>query len=927
MVERMSATTWSRRTVRRTWVALACSALLLGACSGGDDEEKKASLPLPDKPPATAGPATGPALEAKALFASADELEEQVGSLDSAGVERRSGAFISGSTAVGYSVDDISGYDLESGDQLWTAELDLGGGSVCFVSQPDRAVKQFTVVYGDRSYCASVATIRVADGKVLSNMVEQDLGATFEGEPAGGAFENLLTLKGKDYLVDMRGVVWRSTAKKPEPIARLKDDSYFDLFPSADGTLLVGSRLSDPECNVDAYELPSFEPVWTTAGATAFPDQDADCVVSLSPGDPTWLMQQIGTTYHMTKLDPESGEPVGTAEAPTSPPEKPLAEGTFDLSSAANQFDRTLAVDDAGEMIFTQARGLSRYSLETKELAWELDLTQLEQPSDERFPLNTVLPQGLTDDGYLVATVSNDTTVEVIAVDVADGTLVGRWPLPAEYANGFQVEPGATLYDGGLVLTRNFEAWQRAFDGFGDLEEPSGDLFDIGVFTFPEPGEQAEPQDRPVPTAGPVDLEANPLATVEAEDPDADTSAGAVYTGSGVITYVGARLQAFDKQGEKTWSGTLGDPGTEVCSASEPDRKATSILVSLRDGKRCDRLMRIGAGQGKQIEVDVPAAKESVGRIVTHAGVDYVIAEDDTINRVDGDRLVEVADLGLAPYYWERTPEDPSLVIASAKDAKGGDWTVQAYRAPTFEKVWSTKASTLFDRLPDGDNIVSPFSGNGLWVGTTFGTYTGPESTLSDALVTLDPGTGEVVARTGTKKRKYGEADLTKLDLTGAVVGGYVSVGFDDGSVAVTQNGGIVRYSLEDDTMLWSVDTGSIETSMEKARRGTYLTQDLRLTDGGRTILVTLTNEISTELMTIDAESGTITGRWKLGADHRNGLQVSPDVTAWAGGVALTRNAYGWISTYGPEAANDPPEGPVLDVGLFALPKPKASKE
>lgn len=917
-----------RWTVRRTWVGLACSALLLAGCTGGDDEEKKSSLPLPDKPPAAAGPATGPALEAKALFAAADDLEEQVGSLDTALVERRSGAFISGSTAVGYSVDDISGYDLESGDQLWTAKLDLKGGSVCFVSQPDRAVKRFTVVYGDGTYCASVATVRVADGKVLSNMAEQDLGATFEGEPAGGAFENLLTVDGKDYLIDMRGVVWRATAKEPEPIARLKDDSYFDLFPSADGTLLVGSRLSDPECNVDAYELPSFEPVWTTPGATAFPDQETDCVVSLSPGDPTWAMQQIGSTYHMTKLDPASGEPLGSAEAPTSPPEKPLEEGTFDLASAANQFDRSLAVGKKGEMIFAQARGLSRYSLETKKQTWELDLTQLEQASDERFPLRTVLPQGLTADGYLVATVSNDTTTEVIAVDAAKGTLVGRWPLPEEYANGFQVEPGATLYEDGLVLTRNFESWQRTFDGLGELEAPEGDLFDIGVFTFPEPGEEVAPQDRPVPTAGPIDVDAEPLASIEADDPDATASVGAVYTGSTVVTYVGNRLQAYDTKGKKTWKGTLGDdPEARVCAASDPDRKATSILLSYREGDRCTGLMRVGSGKGKQVEVDVPAAKKSVGRIVTHDGTDFVIAEDDTINRVDGDRLVEVADLGLTPYYWQRTPEDPSLVVVSAKDAKGGDWTVQAFRAPTFEKVWSAKASALFGKKPDADNTVSPFSGNGLWVGVTFGTYTGPESTLSDSLVKLDPATGKVVAKTGTKERAYGEPDLTKLDLTSAVVGGYVSVGFEDGSVVMTQNGGIVRYSLEDDEMLWTVDTSSIETSMEKARRGTYLTEDLQLTDGGRSVLVTLSNEVSTELMTIDAKSGKITGRWKLAADARNGLQVSPDVTPWKGGVALTRNDYSWSSTYGPDAPNDPPKGPVLDVGLFALDKPAAPKD
>ncbi len=921
----MSARPVAGRSSRRAAVVLAVAALVLSACTGGGTQEKKASLPLPDEPPPTAGPARGPALEPKALFAAADDLEEQLGSLDTAQVDRRSGAFISGGTAVGYSVDAISGYDLQSGDQLWTAKLDLLGGSVCLVSQPDGPVKRFTVVYGEGSYCSSVATIRVSDGKVLSNMVEQDLGLTFEGESAGGSFDDLFTVDGKDYLVDMRGVVWRSTKSDPEPFARLDSDAYFDLHPTPDGSMLVGSRLSDrPRCRVDAYALPSFERVWSTSGADVFPEQGEDCVVSLSPGDPTWLLQQVDSTYHLAKLDPGSGEVVGRTEAPTTPPEKPLPEGTFDVASAANQLDRSIAVGSKGEMIFAQARGLSRYSLETGKQSWELDLTQLEQPSEEDFPLRTVLPQGLTDDGYLVATVSNDTVSEVIAVDAAKGTLVGRWPLPEEYANGFQVEPGAALYDGGLVLTRNFEAWESTFDGIGDLEEPEGDLFDIGVFTFPPPQEEVAPQDRPVPTSGPPDLEAKPLAAVEADDPDATVSAGAVHTGTNVVTYVGNRLQAYSKRGKKGWSRTL-PAGATVCGASQPDRSVTSVLVAYREGKDCTGLAKVGVTTGKTVEIDVPTGKKTVGRVVTQGGTDYVLAGDDTINRVEGDRLVEVADLGLSPYVWQRTPEDPSLVVASAKDAKGGDWTVTAYRAPTFERVWSTTASTLFGREPDGDNTVTPFTGNGLWVGVTFGEYTGPDSVLSDALVRLDAGTGKVAARTGTRERVYGEPDLTRLDLGGAVVGGYSSVGFDDGSVAITQNGGIVRYSLDREQVLWAVDTESIEGSMEKARRGTYVTEDLTLVDGGRTILVTLSNEISTELMTLDAEDGRITGRWRLGADDRNGLQTSPTVTAWKGGVALSRDDYAWSSAYGPQAGDDPPEGPVLDVGLFSLPRQEPS--
>ena len=165
-------------------------------------------------------------MEPKVLLASSDELEELAGSLDTAQVQRRSGAFTSGRTVVGYSVDDISGYDLDSGDQLWTAKLDLGGGTVCHVSQPDRAVKTFTVAYGESSYCPNLATIRVSDGKVVTKSDKLTGLVQYKGESAGGTINHLFTVKGQDYLVDLRGVVWKMVKGEPQPFPRLKADSY-----------------------------------------------------------------------------------------------------------------------------------------------------------------------------------------------------------------------------------------------------------------------------------------------------------------------------------------------------------------------------------------------------------------------------------------------------------------------------------------------------------------------------------------------------------------------------------------------------------------------------------------------------------------------------------------------------------------------------
>ena len=140
-----------------------------------------------------------------------------------------------------------------------------------------------------------------------------------------------------------------------------------------------------------------------------------------------------------------------------------------------------------GDTIFAQVRGLTRYSLKTGQDRVGSRPQQVQLDSGEDFPLTTVLPQGITADGYLVASVSNNTSVEIVAVDVKTGKLVARWAVPEKYRNGFQVEPGVTLFGGGIVLTRNFGAWERAFADYLDVKEPEGDRYDIGVFTFPSP--------------------------------------------------------------------------------------------------------------------------------------------------------------------------------------------------------------------------------------------------------------------------------------------------------------------------------------------------------------------------------------------------------------------------------------------------------
>lgn len=909
--------------MRRLAAVAITLALALTACTGGDDTKDTGgpSLPLPSKAPSARGPAMGPALQPKVLLASSDELEELSGSLDTAQVERRSGAFISGRRVVGYSVDDISGYDLDSGDQLWRAKLDLGGGTVCYVSEPDRAVKTFTVAYGDSSYCPNVATIRVSDGKVVSKSDKLNDLVQYEGESAGGAITHLFTVKGKDYLVDLRGVVWKMVKGVPEPVARLEAESYFDLYPTPKGDVLIGSRLSDSgRCRVDGYALPSFEHTWTQESKTLFPDVREDCVISAAPGNSAWLGQETAEKYYMVQVDPASGEVLGRADAPKDSGGK-AAVGEFDLASASNQFDRALGMP-GGDTIFAQVRGLTRYSLKSGKVVWDLDLSQVQLDSDDEFALTTVLPQGVTADGYLVASVSNDTAVEIVAVDVKTGKLAARWGVPEKYRNGFQVEPGMTLFGDGLVLTRNFEGWEQTFADYLDRKEPEGDKYDIGVFTFPKPDNSASSA---VPTAGPVDTEVKAVAGVKTpEGSTGERVAGSFSTGTRLVAYGGNTVTGFSPaSGNKKWTVKVdADPAARICAAPEPDRKVKTFTIAYRGAKgaKCDALLRVRASDGKVMDrVQVPASARSVSRIEVAKGATYVITGDAAVSRIGGGTLVKHAMLAHEPYQLERTPQDPSLVITTSSVKGGRDWAIDAYRLPSFDRAWSTTASAVLSKV-DPRNSVDSWRGNGLWISTAYGDFSASGAKVEDSLVQLDPDSGRVAARTGVIKRDYGADDLRTLSL--ALVSEYQTVGFDDGDVVLAQESGVMRYSLTEKKIRWAVDTTSIMESMERDRGASSVDQHFDLVNGGKTILVTLSNDTSVEVMTLKASSGKITGRWNVPVASRNGLQASPDVTPFSGGFALSHVDYSWDYAFRQSGRKVPPEQ-LYDVGLFRLTKPK----
>jgi len=466
--------------------------LALAGCSSDSDEQP--SLPVPAKPPSASGVTRGPAMEPTVLLASADDLEVQGGADQYALAARRAGAFVSGGTVVGYSVDDVSGYDLESGEKTWTAKIDMQGGTVCFVSQPDRDVKRFTVVYGKEDFCRYATTVTVASGKVGTTTDLFDY-VTVDGVEGGGdTAATLVTYRGIDYILDGKNVVWRvGKDGVARPLLDLeRDQIYTEMHVSPQAPVLIAERYGSDACGVDAYRLPSFELAWSADEATMFPELGGDtshCRARPLHSNPLWLRASTPDPEHvyLVQLDPKTGKVVGRADAQGGTGSARSEDDTFNVVAAANYGDDGVGLPD-GDVVLPQVDGAARHSLVEPDSGWWKRIELLLYDDANPFGQETVW-SAVTDDGsYVVGTVSDETDTEIVALKTSDGSIAGRWPLPDEYKNGFQVQPRLTLFDGGVVLSRNFERWDYTF-GVGAEEQPAGDLYDIGVFRFPERGE------------------------------------------------------------------------------------------------------------------------------------------------------------------------------------------------------------------------------------------------------------------------------------------------------------------------------------------------------------------------------------------------------------------------------------------------------
>ena len=490
-----------------------------------------------------------------------------------------------------------------------------------------------------------------------------------------------------------------------------------------------------------------------------FPDVREECGVSVTPGSSAWMGQETADTDDMVQVDPANGEVLGRADAPKNSGGR-AAKGEFDLASASNQSDRALGMP-GGDTVFAQVNGLTRYSLKTGKVVWEFpSSTRCSSSPARSSPSSTVLPQGVTADGYLVASISNDTAVEIIAVDVKTGKarralgcaegVSQRLPgQPRREAVRWWRRADPQLRGLGVRLRLCAEpSLQRAI-GSTSVSSPSRSLARHELLPCP-------PLVRSTPRPGPS------VASRRLKGARITAMPGHSARVRGSSPMPGNALTGFDtKSGKQKWQLTVDDAAeARVCVAPKPDKAVKTFTIAYRDGAMgdaCDKLLRIRASDGKVLNrVEVPATSRSVARILVHKGVNYVITgrRQGQPSQGRGPRRPRQAG---QPRVVPRTYTSGLVTRDHHFVPRGrprlGDRRLHKLRRCSSPS-WSTKGSAVFSKVPDRKNPVVAWQGNALWVSTMFGDLSANQGKAEDSLALLDPDDGRVVSRTGARRTR-----------------------------------------------------------------------------------------------------------------------------------------------------------------------------
>lgn len=484
-----------RPTARVLAAALAAALLLTAGCGGSDEpggkggKGGKAAVPAgPDLPKdvQTIGEMTTPAMQPLWLVRS-------TGTEDSTKYEAEGqGLLLDKDVALYYTNDVILGLSTKDGKEVWKNPVDLGGEVISAAARTVTKKHHWTFTYASRGddFGDRAVTVDVRDGTVVADVSISRVGF--------GAVTGLVTADDVVY-VGTRDGIYRVDPDSGQ-LTQVSDKAdlgrpkvgMVDLAPIKGTTVAVAST-SNKYVSADrivGIDLTTGKALWRRPLAPFADSPTYTYLVGANQYDGRWVVardiRNPGATFlRISTLDPKTGRTVGESRIPyylmVHGVRHLLRLETDDTYRSGNN----QAIQPVGDdILFQDDTSITLVDPKSGKALWSADTANMRYAAgtDPESALGPVSGDGR----YAYATVTTGVAGDVIAVDLSDGRIVGRWALDPKQAAGLLQKPIIAVDGTRLVLGRNQAPDGSLTDYEDKTEKPLGALNDVGLFRFPD---------------------------------------------------------------------------------------------------------------------------------------------------------------------------------------------------------------------------------------------------------------------------------------------------------------------------------------------------------------------------------------------------------------------------------------------------------
>jgi outer membrane protein assembly factor BamB len=469
------------------------AALLLTAACGGSDEPAgkhgKAAAPAgPDLPSdvPTIGEITKPAMQPLWLVRS-------TGTEDSTKYEADSqGLLLDDDVALYYTNDAVLGLSTKDGKEVWKNPVDLGGQVISAAARTITKKHHWTFTYtstGD-DYGDRAVTVDVRDGSVVADVKVARIGF--------GAVTGLVSADDVVYIGTHDGIYRvdpdSGRLKQITDRAELghQKAGMVDFAPIKGTTIAVAST-SNRYVSADrivGIDLTTGKALWQRPLAPFADSPKYTYLAGANQYDARWVVardiRRPGETFlRITTLDPRTGRTVARSRMPyylMAGGERHLLLLQDDDTYQSGNNQAIQAVGD--NILFQDDTSITLVDPKAGKALWTADTTDMRYAAgtDPESALGPISADGK----YAYATVTTGVAGDVIAVNLSNGRIAGRWALDPKLAAGLLQKPLIAVDGTQLVLGRN-QAPDGSLTDYEDrTEKPLGALNDVGLFAFPD---------------------------------------------------------------------------------------------------------------------------------------------------------------------------------------------------------------------------------------------------------------------------------------------------------------------------------------------------------------------------------------------------------------------------------------------------------